>query len=303
MNDIFLLYKQSDTDKERIQKFRKHLINSEKLKNFIIRDYDDSLPEESFYESTRSSILLCFIDDEWFYDEQCRTIWKYFWNKQLEYKSQILFPVLIEKIVTDNFDDVKKTIFSDAEKKLGFYNGLNDNYSDIEDLYSSIKNSLEHIEKDNNINYHSKHSDETITNVHSVYNFLCSSIDKSETENAECWDEKIKSCDKIADIEERRENINNVISELEKVLKENAINDNVRKYPDAKRVCVLYTGGTAGMIFENDPDVKDSLKLIQADSKQLIIKLPRLKKEKFEIDFYSFDKALDSSNIGSQHWM
>ncbi|MDR0917751.1 MAG: asparaginase domain-containing protein, partial [Oscillospiraceae bacterium] len=305
MNDIFLLYKCTNTEKNRIEKIRNNLINADKLRNFIIKDYDDSLPEESFYESTRSSILVCLIDDEWFYDEQYRNIWKYFWNKQKEpkYKCQILFPVLIKKIINSNFDGIKKTIFSEAERILGFYNGLNDNSPDIEDLYSDVKNSLEHIEKDNDINFHSKHSDETITNVHSVYSFLCSSIDKSETENAKCWDEKIKKCDKIVDIEERRENINSVISELEKVLKENAINDNVRKYPDAKRVCVLYTGGTAGMIFENDPDVKDSLKLIQADSKQLIIKLPRLKKEKFEIDFYSFDKALDSSNIGSQHWM
>ncbi len=64
------------------------------------------------------------------------------------------------------------------------------------------------------------------------------------------------------------------------------INDEQRSYPKGEKVCVLYTGGTAGMIF--DPFEKESLELKQADLSELIINLPRLKREKFEIDFYSF---------------
>jgi L-asparaginase len=74
-----------------------------------------------------------------------------------------------------------------------------------------------------------------------------------------------------------------------------------RVNPNGKKVCVLYTGGTAGMVF--NPLERNSLELVQADAEQLINKLPRLKREDVEVDFYSFKPALDSSNIGSEHWL
>jgi len=364
MNDIFVLYKQADKDKE-VDAFRKTL--SARFPNCIIRDYDDSLPEESYYESTRSLVLLCLIDDEWFYDPQCRSIWKYFWDKQNQNcASQILFPAFIEKVNIGNFDDRKKIIYGDASTKLGAYNlydllidtkdeqetaveeakEIKLKYVDEQDLISDILASLELLAKDGvngqqNFRFASKDEQRNTHNVYKIglrpnyhrypveeQTFL-GAIKKwlQNTANLS-YESRLKHIRTIIDELNRNGDVNNEkerekMSELECELKGNlnAINTRIikiwiknhegkdiekeligeRLYPKDTAICVLYTGGTAGMIF--DPFEDESLELKQADLEQLIIKLPRLKREKYEIDFYSFDPALDSSNIGSEHWL
>lgn len=297
MNDIFVLYKQVSSNKL-VDTFRKGMTNRFADYDFTIRDYDDSLPDESCYESTRSLILLCLIDDEWFYDPQCRTIWKYFWEKQLNYNQQILFPVLIEDVKTDNFNDSKKSIYHDA-LKLGFYHVTTSDSVDIEELYNDVITSLHKVENDyyytneKNIN----HNYSGKSNVHEVYEIECS------YKNDNSWIKKIEKYNNKSSSEERIAGITDIISELRNTLenKFKAITDKKRLFPKGKKVCVIYTGGTAGMIF--DPFEKESLELKQANLSEFTIKLPRLKREKFEIDFYSFEPALDSSNIGSEHWL
>jgi L-asparaginase len=302
-----VLYKQSDVDKK-IDNFRKSLNNAEMLNNYTIRDYDESLPEESFYESTRSRILLCLIDDEWFYDSQCRKIWRFFWTKQLEHKHQVLFPILIKKISVDNFDaeGLKSQIYKNASEILGFYDYLDSETIDISRLFNDVHISLANLIKDDPDGEQSSTDETETTNVHDVYMIPCYSEEKSDKYNNTCWDKRIEKNDieikNQVDFNNRSDALDETIKSLNNVLMQRykAINDK-RKFDDSNKVCVLYTGGSAGMIFE--PLVRDSLELKQADLKQLIIKLPRLKKEKFEIDFYSFDPALDSSNIGSKHWL
>jgi|GEM_PF-888 len=69
---------------------------------------------------------------------------------------------------------------------------------------------------------------------------------------------------------------------------------------DVKPICVLYTGGSVGMIPE-DPDDEDS-PLITAPLDKMLPYLTKLYRLKFDIHFFETPTALDSSNIGLQDW-
>jgi hypothetical protein len=148
-NDIFVLYKQpKDGVPKLVETFLKELTQAEGFSDFTVKDYDDSLPDDSYYVGTRSLILLCVIDDEWFYDPLCIAIWKYFWGKQTNgYKQQILFPVLVEEVKDDNFDNVKKSIYKNASD-LGFYRVYSSDLQDIDELRTHIADSIKSYEED-----------------------------------------------------------------------------------------------------------------------------------------------------------
>jgi L-asparaginase len=289
MNDIYILYKQTESTKEKVTEFKNKLTasgaeNVKTLKDFVIKDYNcDLTAEESYFEGNMSLVLLCFIDDEFFYEANCRRIWSAFWGRQRSLGAQIIFPVRIEEVVADNFDGDKKDIFEMA-KMLGLYS-IKDEDEDKDDLCSDIKEALEKIDK--STNKAPELSDDTITNVHPachIENGLIVNFQK-------CKDEK--------DTLRREKILNKARGDLKTILDENY--DKIitkRKYGEKKGVCVLYTGGTAGMIHGIG-----SMELKQASVYELVPKLPRLKREEFEIDFYSFEKPLDSSNITSGHWL
>ena len=66
-------------------------------------------------------------------------------------------------------------------------------------------------------------------------------------------------------------------------------------------VCVIYTGGTVGMIREKNED--GSVDFNQASLDGLVSNLPLLKELEFDVHFYSYEKCIDSSNIKSSHWI
>jgi len=70
-----------------------------------------------------------------------------------------------------------------------------------------------------------------------------------------------------------------------------------REFNDYPPVCAIYTGGTVGIIHENDGNT-----LRQASLEEFIDHIPQLKKLKFDIHFYSYKNAIDSSNIKSNQW-
>ena len=157
MNDIYILYKQTESTKNMVTAFKNKLNASNDppegeievgaaattvtLKNYVIKDYNDELSaEESYFEGNMSSVLLCFIDDEFFYDPNCRSIWSAFMSRQRNSKAQLVFPVLIEDVITVNFDNPKKEIYKTA-KALGFYSiiGESERESLCIDIIESVK--------------------------------------------------------------------------------------------------------------------------------------------------------------------
>ena len=67
-----------------------------------------------------------------------------------------------------------------------------------------------------------------------------------------------------------------------------------------KPVCVIYTGGTVGMIRQDDSN--DNLTFDFADIESAISYIPKIWNLPYAIDFYSYSTLLDSSNINSKDW-
>lgn len=79
------------------------------------------------------------------------------------------------------------------------------------------------------------------------------------------------------------------------------IQDEPRAFEMQKPVCVIYTGGTVGMVRSEPEDRHSTLKTGGID--ELIEHIVRLSDLEFDIDFYSYAIPLDSSNIGSKDWI
>jgi len=73
-------------------------------------------------------------------------------------------------------------------------------------------------------------------------------------------------------------------------------NENNTKKP----VCVIYTGGTVGMIRQDDSDENSTFDF--ADIESAISYKPKIWSLPHDIDFYSYSTLLDSSNIDSKDW-
>ena len=84
----------------------------------------------------------------------------------------------------------------------------------------------------------------------------------------------------------------------------NSIRDSIpnqeRTYPENDPVCVIYTGGTVGMIRKDEN--KDDSPLVIGEIKRVIDYMPKIRNLPYDIDFYSYEKRLDSSNITSKDW-
>ncbi len=75
-----------------------------------------------------------------------------------------------------------------------------------------------------------------------------------------------------------------------------------RSYEDYNPVAVIYTGGTIGMVDENNET--DDSKYKSGNIHEVIDQLPKLSNLEVDVHFYSYssEKLLDSSNIASREW-
>jgi virulence-associated protein VapD len=184
--DVFVLFKNNGVVRTKMNNLRDRF-SPDKTENGAKADtitdvdfeeydgsvYDDSTSSEvNDYKSSRSLILVCFIDDEFFYDAHCRQIWKNFMTRQNDSSIQIIFPVLIKNISIKDFDKEKEIIYNDA-KLLGFYYLLTDENGNQESDYQS---ELDELHRDLNSSIEQKRAENagsTIyltqnTNVHSI---------------------------------------------------------------------------------------------------------------------------------------
>lgn len=72
-------------------------------------------------------------------------------------------------------------------------------------------------------------------------------------------------------------------------------------YPKLQPVCVLYTGGSVGMVHEDPKDHRTPLKTEHLD--RVLPHLRNLHRLGFDIDFYETPEPLDSSNIQPHDWV
>ncbi len=74
-----------------------------------------------------------------------------------------------------------------------------------------------------------------------------------------------------------------------------------RKYPEHEPVCVLYTGGSVGMVPKDPLDPKSPLETEKLH--RVVPYLTNLKRLEFDVDFYETPHPLDSSNILPRDWI
>ncbi|MDR2971771.1 MAG: asparaginase [Bacteroidales bacterium] len=281
-NDIFVLHKQGNSIVAReVIDFIRNLPakvwesdeNNKADGNTIeVKKFNENLIEENLSESDISSVLVCVINDEFFYDSQCREIWSFFWNHQKENKKQIMFPVYFDDIDSLCFHDSKKAQMLDEIKHgLGAYK-INSNDMDL--FYPLVYHSVISLKNSSPSN---KGGD---SNVHQITTPIPSEVDEVDEEDKAFYNLMERLDSSFANIQNEYKN-----------RKEN------RKYVDKKPVCVIYTGGTAGSIHD------DYGEIVEADMSKLIARLPIIKDFEVDIDFCRFEKLFDSSNMGSKHWI
>jgi L-asparaginase len=78
-------------------------------------------------------------------------------------------------------------------------------------------------------------------------------------------------------------------------MKHITINPALPQHPRVS-VLVIYTGGTLGMVYENG-------ELVPFDFKEILGKLPEIKRLDFEITFTSLSTVIDSSNVTPEVWV
>jgi len=88
-------------------------------------------------------------------------------------------------------------------------------------------------------------------------------------------------------------------SEARHILKE--IEGYPPAYPDTLPVCVLYTGGSVGMLPKDESDSRSPL--VTKPVKHIIPYLGRLHELEFDIHFWQSPQPLDSSNIQPDDWL
>jgi len=68
--------------------------------------------------------------------------------------------------------------------------------------------------------------------------------------------------------------------------------------PRAASVMLIYSGGTLGMVFDEDAQT-----LVPFDFEQILLQIPEINKFNFNLSVTSFNKLIDSANVQPSHWI
>lgn len=277
-NDIYVSYVRHDDSDHAVRKFVEIL--KQKIKIHAGRKdltVDMDFNEVDFNPATKmnigdrvnnSHILLAFLSPSFFTEKHCELEWDLFIKKQREQDETIIYPVLIQEL------DDPKTGFR-IENKL-----------DEKELKR-----LKQAQEIGVFRWVEIKNDESI--AEQELKTVTRRIDVALTE--------------IKPVDRRKKNyhvINKHIDDkadqerYDKIKAE--IGGQVRAFPEQKPVCVIYTGGTVGMVRQEELNRNSPLKI--GDIEEVISYLPKIEELEFDIDFYSYKNPLDSSNITSGDW-
>jgi L-asparaginase type I len=230
----------------------------------------DSTQKIEVTENVRDShIMLAIISPSYFTSKRCALEWDLFKEKQQLQGEVIIFPVEIEELSDE------KTKFNIADK-------LN------EDELNRLRQ-LRSLQTLSWINV--KHNEDL--SEKSLKDFT-RKIDVALT--------------RIKPVDRRRKNYHVIHKNIEDKSNRNkydqiktGLGKRERAFPDMKPVCVIYTGGTVGMVRVEELNRNSPLKL--GNVEEVASFIPKIKELEFDIDFYSYGIPLDSSNITSKDWV
>jgi L-asparaginase len=291
MEQVFISYAQIDNETEtgfnsngKIDKYVRLLKNmyrlalGNELNVFIDSSINigDQLHTRIKDEIENSLVMVAFISPSYIKSNYCYQEWLAFTGKTIG-KNKII-PFIVESV-----------------DKQSFVNSLTKEQHDFLDFYTEQNTSLK--EPTNSLKYHilplitDESQSEELKKIFKSVSYAISEVfvaDKgrkpslSNTHTIEIPIDELKRFTEI--------NI-----EILKI--ENA-------FSDIKPVCVIYTGGSVGMIEDKmENDKENGEWIIAKNAKDIIEKLPKLRELPFDIHFFSYKHPIDSSEIKVQDWI
>jgi L-asparaginase type I len=277
-NDVYVSYVRNDDIDHSVTNFvelfkQKLKLHTGRLDLTVAMEFNeiefDAATKINIGERVGSShVLLAFLSPSFFREPHCVWEWEQFIDKQKRQDTSLIFPVLIEDLKDD------RTEF-DTEKKL---------------------NQRQHA---------------VFKQAHDigVLEWVKIKHDSALAEDAlKTFTRRIDSAlDRIKPVGNRVKNyhiVNKHIDDKTDPDRFNKIRIEIgkqeRAFPDQKPVCVIYTGGTVGMVRQEELNRTSPLKI--GDIEEVISYVPKIQELEFDIAFYSYQQPLDSSNITSDDW-
>lgn len=212
---------------------------------------------QNLIECKNSHFLLVIFDLSFLKDDEFMKLWNEFSYIQ---KKENIIPILIEKISKEGLSIHQKSIIDELQ---------------------NLKNSLDLSEIKFDIEIDKKIKQEITYKLVETWQYIKTQLID------------IRSKKNVHTIGTINKNTNE--SDLEGLRTKAA--DTPKMFKSYLPVCAIYTGGTVGMIHEND-----GVTLRQAEVEELINHIPHLTKLQFDVHFYSYTPTIDSSNIKSDQW-
>jgi len=275
--DIFISYSRLDNKKNNISNFLESLWDSMqhhvgRVPPFFLDTTDIHTGEE--WESKllqtvdTCRLLIAFLSPSYFRSSYCIKEWKRMYRRD----STAIFPVtLIPYQPTDTPLQLGKELNAEQTKVFDQANKIQ-NFK-----WFSIKENLQ--------------AEELKKFSFLIHNKLIQETDLKEQlprDNHHIIDEYIE------------ENLND--KKKERITKEILSVNQKRKY-NHEPVCVIYTGGTIGMVYDEKEKDQNKNILKQGSVIEFIENIYKLEHLEVDIDFYSYNNPLDSSAITIDDWM
>jgi len=219
-----------------------------------------------------SSILLAFFPALLDSDE-CRAIWDAFWRLQRRTRHRIIYSIDMgtldmEGAYGDVINSSRYEIFENA-RQFDFYKGKGNSF-DVKNQQSELADEI------------SRWKGWSELRGKNTVEIVSDRIDEIEGDEGFAEIRKVVKR-KIEDAKKRAE------AKGQKIEMEH------------EPVCVIYTGGTVGLIRKNKGDPSSAFE--QATLEDLEQNIPRMNDLGYFIHLYSYKELLDSSNIESSHWL
>lgn len=278
-NDIYISYVRSDDTDHSVRNFvdtfkRKMKTEAARKDLVIYMDFNDVVLDPSSRvdlaeKISDSRVLLAFLSPSYFKEDYCGMEWDLFREKQLACSDPVIFPVLMHDLSDDKTGfDIKDKLDDREAARLTQAKGLETlNWVQLRgnegDYEQALKNFTRKIDV---VLTKIKPTDRRKKNYHIIDKRTDDRTDRKKYE-------KIRT----------------------------AIGKCQRAFPELKPVCVIYTGGTVGMVRQEEMNRNSPLKI--GDIEDVITYIPKIQELDFDIDFYSYSNPLDSSNITSDDWI
>jgi len=275
-SDIYISYDRNDDVDHTVRSFLEFLTSQIKIytgvKHVNIHfDYQDVKINSSWTITAEekikhSHLFMPIITPSYFTSDYCAIEWDYSVQKQKQEDMGIIFPVLLIDLEGENYK-LRNVLDHEQRKRLDQFEKFEHfNWQYFKDDQEKYEENIKNFSR----NIYEKlivlqPRDPLVTNYHII--------------------------DKEIELDKDAKEI--------KALKKK-IRDEPRSYYDIRPVCVIYTGGTVGMIYSDEFDENSDLEI--GDIKSVLDYIPSLKSLEFDIDFFSYNTPLDSSNINSDDW-